>query len=405
MRRSGRDEWRRRVLREEQRDEQQREERTVRGDHDNPYQESARSELQPKILDFVPRRAWVVCVILLLQLTVIAAFQSLHWAVFDSAVGADRQWLRFFDMTRTGSPASWLAAMLFAAAALFSGILFSIRRHRRDDFKGRYRVWGWLAVVLIVASANTVTGLHRLAGEGVARLSSKLQPIAQFGWGELEWSMVLVALATVAVTIRLWFEFRESKGTSCLAAASLIAFASAAMCRLGWIPAGPFEVDWLAVSLNLLGANCLFLSVLVFSRFVVLEAHGHSVNRQRRSTMPAATVEASADEADASHDSTPVTKRQKEPASSGGGLKGRWNNSRRPDRPSESIPERQSVAPARENSAARPAARVKIGRGSVEQPVVPDVEDELSEEELAQLSKSERRRYRKQQRKQHRRAA
>jgi hypothetical protein len=408
MRRNGRDERRRRVLSEEHRSDQQFEEPTVRGDRDNPYQESARSDLQPKIVDLVPRRAFVVWLILLIQLNVVAALQSLHWAVFESAVAADRQWLRFFDMTRTGSPTSWLMAMLFAAAAVFSGILFSVRRHRRDDFKGRYRVWGWMSALLLLVGANAVTGLDRLAGEGMVRLSSRLGPIDRLGWSALEWSIVLIGLAVVSVTIRLWFDFRESRGTIGLVTVSLIAFSCAGACRLGWLPHGPVDSDWMAVSFNLLGANWLFLSFLVFSRFVVLEASGHLVGRTRRSPRPATTAEITTEEEQLvqPHTQGPAhaAKEESTAKTRGGPLQGRWNSAhRRDERPRSSNSEGTVV----ENESTVKSATVGIQRDSIRQPGVPAGADayDLSEEELARMSKSERRRYRKQQRKQHRHAA
>lgn len=423
MRRNGRDERRRRVLREDQAGGEQRPEPSVRVDRDNPYQESARSEQQPKFLDFVPLRAGVIFVIFILQLNALATLQSLHWAFFEASARMDRDWLAFFNMGRDGSLASWLIAVWFLVAAALCGVLFSIRRHRRDDFQGRYRVWAWLGAFLVAASACAVSGFDGFAGEVVRRLAPDMGLLGRVQWSGLQWSVALVALLAVVVSARMWFEFRESRAATCLVGLTLVVFAMAGAYRLEWIPNGPFEVRWLSVSLGTLGATLLVASCLVFCRFVILDAHGEIERRQSRRSrrQEAAENEAREPSDDAGQDDR-STRRRKKRRSNGDSeeteaetesqTKPKSKSKPKPKVEAEEADSTESQSGGRRKSplggrrknrdqaggaeaaSAEQPPTVRIQRDTVEDPAAGA--DELSEEQLAQMSKAERRRYRKQ---------
>jgi hypothetical protein len=42
---------------------------------------------------------------------------------------------------------------LLAIAATVALVVRAMRRHRRDDYRGRYRAWGWLAGLLVGATS------------------------------------------------------------------------------------------------------------------------------------------------------------------------------------------------------------------------------------------------------------
>ena len=437
MRRNGRDERRRRVLREDQAGGEQRPEPSVRVDRDSPYQESARSDQQPKILDFVPRRAGVIFVIFMLQLSAVATLQSLHWAFFEASARMDRDWLAYFNMGRDGSLASWLIAVWFLVAAALCGVLFSIRRHRRDDFQGRYRVWAWLGVFLVAASGCAVSGFDGFAGEVVRRLAPEMGTLGHFQWSGLQWSVALVALVAVVVSTRMWFEFRESRAATGLVVLTLVVFAIAGAYRLEWIPNGAFEVRWLSVSLGTLGATLLVASCLVFCRFVILDAHGEIERRQSRRSRRQEAAESAAQEPsdDAGRDDRSARRHKKrrgdgeseeteaetgsqpkpmpkskpkvedEEADSGQSQSGQSQSAGRRKSPlggHRKNGEQEHSAKAEPPTQSQKPPTVRIQRDTVEDPGNgPD--DDLSEEQLARMSKAERRRHRKQQKK--RRAA
>jgi len=56
------------------------------------------------------------------------------------------------DAQTAASISGWLAQMLLVTAAIVALVVRLMRRHRRDDYRGRYRAWGWLAGLLMIAS-------------------------------------------------------------------------------------------------------------------------------------------------------------------------------------------------------------------------------------------------------------
>ena len=420
------------MLREDHPGGEQRPGPSVRGDRDNPYQESARSDQQPKILDFVPRRAGIIFVLFLLQLNCLAALQSLHWAFYESSARMDQDWLSYFNMGRDGSLASWLIAVWFLVAAGLCGVLFSIRRHRRDDFQGRYRVWAWLSALLVAMSACAVSGFDGFAGEVVRRLAPEMGPLARVEWSSLEWSVALVTLVTAVVSARMWFDFRESRAATCLVAMTLAVFGLAAVYRLEWLSAGPFEVRWLSVSLGTMGATLLVVSCFVFCRFVILDAHGEIQRRESRQSRRLAAAEnepasepgnevptRSVSEGRSSERGTAATRAEKENKAKKENKSENEKRAKRSDRnnsvvaeaqtQSESVDtaepaetERRSPLGGRRKNREQPAGAnqpsVRIQSDTIQQPNSDaDAADaDLTEEELAQMSKADRRRHRKQ---------
>lgn len=437
MRRNGRDERRRRVLRDDPASAEvgaveagespgSRAHREGAG-RDNLYQESARSDQQPKLIDFVPRRGSLVFVCLLLQLNLFAALQSLHWWFFESAAPGDRAWLSFFDLARDGSLASWLMSVWFLMAAVLCGLLFSVRRHRRDDFQGRYRVWGWLAAAMVAISACVVTGFDLFAGEVARRLAPSWGPLSEGAWSASHWAVALVSCVTIAVTVRMWFDFRESRLATFLVAATLACFVLAAVCRLELFPVGPFDAAYLATSCQLLGATLLATTCLEFCRFVVRDAHGEIRRRaaeaspsnratrrrekaeqraekraEKRARQEQARQERAAEKQAAAEaraaDKAAQQQREDSPDNSeDDSVDDQSSSSPLGRRASRSRRRRQEQAAASEgkqpDEAAAEPPSVQITRDGVQSP---NGDDELSEEELAKMSKAERRRYRKQ---------
>jgi hypothetical protein len=398
MRRNGRDERRRRVLRDEPSSGEQRPERSVRADRDNPYQESARSERQHKILDLVPRRSGIILILFLLQLTVLAALQALHWSFFEDASALDRAWLSYFDITRAGGLASWYESVVFATLAMFCGVLYSVRRHRRDDFQGRYRSWAWLAGVWLLLSANATTGFERFAGETAERLAPQVGLLQGVNWSAMQWAAVLLSTMTVVVTARMWFEFRESYATSLWVVMALLTYAVGSVHRQGWLPAGYVSNEWIAASCDLLGVSFLSLSFLVYTRFVVRDAHGE-ITRRPRTAETAAAAASSTPAAESEGRRKPRTIAQPagpSPAATqvAAGEGGRESS----DKPSVRI-QRDRIARPASNAAADDTASNTAAANTATDDVDDEFESDLSDEELAELSKADRRRLRKQQRK------
>jgi hypothetical protein len=172
-------------------------------------------------------------------------------------------------MTRQQSLASWAMAMLFMLSAILALLIYSIRKHRIDDYRGRYRVWISAAGLSIFASINATTGLWQAARSSVMRAPQAIPPV-------FIGSLVAIAgLCAVAIWIRLLLELRRSR-------AAVAAWIGVATCYLfaAGLPAEALShVPRSLIELTreygvMLGHWFFCMSFLAFGRYVLLDAQG-----------------------------------------------------------------------------------------------------------------------------------
>ena len=53
------------------------------------------------------------------------------------------------DLAAKGSLGCWFSSLLLLAAAAVAILVYAVRRHRTDDYQGRYRIWLWAAGLLV----------------------------------------------------------------------------------------------------------------------------------------------------------------------------------------------------------------------------------------------------------------
>jgi len=233
------------------------------------YGEQAHIENHPQITDYVPRRgrglaAPLACGALaaVVSQAIVAGAEPLAGALPGTAVEDLR------DRVAGGIAAWSMAAMLLVGAAA-ARIVFNLRRHRVDDYRGRYRVWKWASWACLALSFNAIVRLHALAGSALAGLLGSADSSGLF------WGAATLALATGWIGALATRDVAESRGSvtaACLAwlcgVASLLA-ASAAQ-------AAP-PASWQACMAGVLPiATVSFgLSALtLYARYVVLDVQG-----------------------------------------------------------------------------------------------------------------------------------
>lgn len=173
------------------------------------------------------------------------------------------------DPQAVSSLAGWAAQVLLLVAAAVALVVRFMRRHRRDDYAGRYRAWGWLASLLVAASCTAQAPVGRAVGVFIAEATGVAFGPAGYGW----W--VAVA-ATLLVGTALWavLPLHERLSTAVWLTAGLAAWGvSAAATWLGAtprLPAGVGLAAWVA------GAGLLAIAMLVAARSVIREVRGEA---------------------------------------------------------------------------------------------------------------------------------
>ncbi len=239
------------------------------------YTPGAERRHQHKTTDLIPKRFWaVVSMIGGLVLIVIAlnliAYYSPKW---EPSLGAES--VDALRLTGRGTIAAWFSSMLFIVSGLASLQIYALRQHRRDDYRGSFRIWLWMSALLILASANCVIDLGSIAMQAVQSwLQSTPSPSAGIYW-IFAVKMLLLSL----LIARGIFEIRESRATLTIVALVWAAYLGASVLQL---PNSFNAINQLTVqqqeiftgNLQIVAVIGIFLAHLVFARFIYMQATG-----------------------------------------------------------------------------------------------------------------------------------
>lgn len=268
FRRSGqRDERRRRALIEETTgDSGQAAPRPLSSVDQDGYSAAALRENQPRLTDLIPLRlrTWLLLVLLAGFAVYGLHLGSMHGFPVDSEE-ANR-----LSLEGPGTLAAWFSSALLLVAASGSGMVYMLRRHKVDDYRGHYRFWSWLAAWCVLASLETATGIHQSLQGAITTL-----PIAisaeEFRWGWL----IVISLGGLVLGTRMTMEVRDSYWTNCFWVPTVVAYALVMLLQfeIVWVQsvlATPLTSDMLL----LIGHVTLAGTIWMESRQVFREAQG-----------------------------------------------------------------------------------------------------------------------------------
>lgn len=239
------------------------------------YADGARAEFEYRLTDLIPQRIFSLTLMLLFGLMVTAGLVTLHqrhqtWA---KLLGVPKDCFAIFDLSTTANLSSWVSSSTLALAAFAAVLIYRLRRHLVDDYRGRYRVWLWSAMLLLIISANCTASLERLVTSTSIRFSGKLL------WGDgYLWWILTAAVITLPLAITLLVDMRHSF-LSCIAMLLAIGFyAVAAILHLGLLPimypaAATLQVVVTTTATHL-GHLMVLMSLWTFARHVLLGAQG-----------------------------------------------------------------------------------------------------------------------------------
>lgn len=238
------------------------------------YGDAVLTDLQWRISDLVPVRPFALTVLILGMLTGVAAIEALYiyWQTMPIAARSPMQTpaidLSALDLTLSGSVAGWFCSLLLAAGACGALVVFSIRCHRVDDYRGRYRVWLWMGAGLLCASLDAATGIHDSIGGLMGRLAGSPQ-LATLGW------LALFLLVFGALGIRLGMETWHALGAFATLSLAAVLYLVAGMMVAGWItPPGYLLATVIETSTIMLAHVALISGLAIYARHVHLDAEG-----------------------------------------------------------------------------------------------------------------------------------
>lgn len=243
------------------------------------YGEQANIEHHPQITDYVPRRKRAMLTTLAAGMGIAAGAAALsHFSAPIAAmlpgISAEQIGGQLAD-----GVAAWTSAVALLLVAALARIIYSLRRHRVDDFRGRYRVWRWVGWAAVLASVNAVVHAHEL----VASLA-----VGATGWSltaaGAEWWLIPLAIPALWIAVRMTGELAESRSSLAMFVFAAACYVVAAAGALGWTPAA--LGSWTPVltsSLPLIGHTLALAGLMLFARYVVLDVQGLIEHKARPS--------------------------------------------------------------------------------------------------------------------------
>ncbi|MFM8380296.1 MAG: hypothetical protein ACKOB1_13340 [Planctomycetia bacterium] len=187
------------------------------------------------------------------------------------------------DPTAVCSFAGWSAQLLLLGSAAVALTVRFMRRHRRDDYSGRYRAWGWLASLLVAASCATQVPVGRAVGVFIAEATGIAFGPSGYGW----WVSIA---ATLLVGVSLWavLPLHERLATALWLAAGLVAWGVSAAAT--WLGPNPRLHAGVGLAAWVVGSGLVAIALLVAARSVIREVRGEAGGSGSRAKPKATTA-------------------------------------------------------------------------------------------------------------------
>ena len=231
------------------------------------YFSKAKRRHQPRLTDLIPVRTLPLC---LIGIGLLAMISLMCWLDYFIRTSADVTTFAAFLFGEQASIANWMQSTGMLVSAAICYLIYVLRSHRCDDYRGTYRMWCGLALICLFASATS----H------ISVTPAILYGIDQLSWAEqinIEMLLKIAGILTILlVAVRLWFELRHSRLAMSTFYIAVIAYFGNVFLSNGVLRASLNEVVFEnAKGGFLLIAHFAWLyGVLLFARYVYLDAHG-----------------------------------------------------------------------------------------------------------------------------------
>lgn len=233
------------------------------------YTDAAGVENHPQITQFIPRRYRTYVLGLFLAAAAIGLVGSLHWWAAAMARALGNGPIAAIDLAAGGGLACWFASIVLVGVAAVAWMIYTLRRHRVDDYKARYRLWMWTAAAALVASADSVARLHEPWSDLWVSVT---------GWSAASpavWWLAPLGLVGAWLAVRLVMETAECRGACSLVVVGIAAYGLATAAALGALSSAVGRFEPIIVASALLAGHVLALTACtLYARYVVLDVQG-----------------------------------------------------------------------------------------------------------------------------------
>lgn len=188
-----------------------------------------------------------------------------------------------FNLRSSNSISHWLTCQLWMLTALAAWMNFQLRRHKLDDYRARYRIWGVLACAALFSSFDASSSFLYLLGMSIDGWTR-----SEIGYGG--WPLVLATFASLIgiLGIRLCNELRTVPGSVAFLLTGLMAWAASALLGTGLLKTSwnPATIDLIVGSCWLGGILLVFQAAGVYLRQTYIAAQKRFLERNGMNLQP-----------------------------------------------------------------------------------------------------------------------
>ncbi len=225
---------------------------------------------QPRLTDLVPQRYTSFALVFCSGLAMIAILEAAHFWMPHLSAYAGGERLAMFDLADSSSLGVWLSSTLLAGAALGALVVYYVRRHKADDYHGRYRVWLWAAACWLLMSVDTSSSLHEAFSQVMAHFSGT----HVYGDGSIWW-VAAWFLVLGPISIRLTIDMRSCKLSTTAMIAALVCWTVAVLTRLQvLVDMHPTFCVMVHHGAELFGHLLLAVAMWLHARYVIRDSQG-----------------------------------------------------------------------------------------------------------------------------------
>jgi len=234
------------------------------------YGSSVRRRLRGRWYSLVPVRRRAMAAVSLAILSGALLLCLAHWLAITWQPLAYREPLASaFRLDRPDSFGTWVRCLLLALTTGVALLVYQLRRYRNDDYRGSYRIWPPVIILIGVASLDSVVALVPWCGELIDLVLGKR--IAMAG---ADWIRIGLTVGGAALALRLVAEVRHSKLAVAMMLVSVVWFALPLAARWGVLLSDTPLKWWLITSAPLLAAATLCLACTAYLRMLFREVRG-----------------------------------------------------------------------------------------------------------------------------------
>lgn len=218
--------------------------------------------LRGRWFSLVPSSTLAMTAVAAVLCIVPTALALLHHLSFSwPALAYETDVARPLQINRTDSFASWWTSIVLLLSAGVSILIFQLRRHRSDDFRGHYRLWRMVLIILVAASLHYTIDLVGWVGA-----------VLDLGFGDravlsgAKWLRIVMDVGGIIIAMQLIAEVVRCRASLVAMIAACVCFAVLELAFWNVIEIRTTAIATLVTAAPMFGFSCFLMASTVYLR-------------------------------------------------------------------------------------------------------------------------------------------